>query len=95
MNSQRRVAMHVAPRTVNRSLLLELAGDNSPESREDKREYEDGRDHLAHATSVAETAPDHTQHTARNMGLLSRFASPCGGFQKMFHVYREVTPDLT
>ena len=66
MNSQRRVAMHVAPRTVNRPLLLELAGDNSPEGREDERGYEDGRDHLAHATSVAETAPDHTQHTARN-----------------------------
>ena len=69
MNSQRRVAMHVAPRTVNRSPLLELAGDNSPEGREDEREYEDGRDHLAHATSVAETTPDHTQHTAHNFFL--------------------------
>ena len=84
MNSQRRVAMHVAPRTANRSFLLELAGDNSPEGREDEREYEDGRDHLANATSVAEAAPDHTQHTVRNLGLLSRFASPCGGFQKCF-----------
>ena len=34
-----------------------------------KAEYEDGRDHLAHATSVAETTPDHTQHTARNFFL--------------------------
>ena len=95
MNSQRRVAMHVAPRTVNRSFLLGLAGGNSPEGRVDEREYEDGRDHLAHAASVAETTPGHTQHTAHNSGLLSRFASPCGGFPKMFHVYREITIDLT
>jgi len=69
MNSQRRVSMHVAPGTVDRSPLLGLAGDNSPEGREDEREYEDGRDHLAHATSVAETTPDHTQHTAHNFYL--------------------------
>ena len=87
INSQRRVAMHVAPRAVNRSLLLELAGDNSPEGRADEREYEDGRDHLAHATSVAETTPDHTQHTAHNLFLwvcCRALPLPVAGSKKCF-----------
>ena len=87
--------MHVAPRAVNRSLLLELAGDNSPEGREDEREYEDGRDHLAQATSAAEIATwPRTEHCAQP-GVVVALRPSLWRVPKMFHVYREVTPNLT
>jgi hypothetical protein len=38
MNSQRRVAMHVAPRTVNRSFLLELERDETAQRAERMKE---------------------------------------------------------
>ena len=42
---------------------------------------EDGRDYLAHATPVAETACSHATHFKSHFPTLaSRFAPPCGGF---------------
>ena len=55
---------------------------------------EDGRGHLAHVSSVAESAPQ--QKTLFKAFCPSDFVpfSPCGGFQ-MFHMYRKVTIDVT
>ena len=59
------------PRAVNMSLLLELERDKTARRAKGvKEKREDGRGHLDHATSVAETAYLHTAHCASQFSPL-------------------------
>ena len=63
VNSQRRVAMHTAPRAVSRPFLLGLERDEAAQRACGMRKKGHGRDQPARATPVAE-APAHTHNPA-------------------------------